>query len=342
MARQALGRCRVVVSTHWGGIPHDVLKYVAGQKVAPRDLDLHVSPRTVDWGMGRLRKLWAIYARDTVKILKESRHHDVSVVATAGVPAYVAGLLWRALRFNGSLLLLDPLFPASRRLDRILALGLRNVSCVICIRQGDIDTLYNRFGYPPQRCRFVLLPTPLASLPEASNEADPPYIYAAGDTYRDWPLLLEALKSTDFACIISTRGVSPDQPGLPSNLSVRPPVPMAEGRKLLQACAVVAIPFQDTQLACGPSIVIDALALGKPVVATDTNGARDYVLPGSTGLLSPSGDSAAMRANLTALMGDRSRRRDMGRAARRFAEEKLSPDAFWASLSAIIVENSRR
>ena len=46
-------------------------------------------------------------------------------------------------------------------------------------------------------------------------------------------------------------------------------------------------------------VIVEAQAMGRPVIATDHGGARETVLPGSTGWLVPPGDAAALAAGIT-------------------------------------------
>lgn len=66
--------------------------------------------------------------------------------------------------------------------------------------------------------------------------------------------------------------------------------------------------------------IVEAAACGTPTVASDSPGLRESVVDGETGLLVPPGDVPALAEALRALLGDSERRREMARAARRFAE----------------------
>jgi glycosyltransferase involved in cell wall biosynthesis len=65
-----------------------------------------------------------------------------------------------------------------------------------------------------------------------------------------------------------------------------------------------------------PNTVVEAMAAGRPVVATRVGGVQDAVLPGETGLLVPPGDDAALATALDSLLRDLGRREAMGRAGR--------------------------
>jgi glycosyltransferase involved in cell wall biosynthesis len=64
---------------------------------------------------------------------------------------------------------------------------------------------------------------------------------------------------------------------------------------------------------------VEAMACGRPVVASATGGLPDAVIHGETGLLVAPGDAGALREALCTLLSDRALCRRMGEAARRHA-----------------------
>lgn len=75
-----------------------------------------------------------------------------------------------------------------------------------------------------------------------------------------------------------------------------------------------------------PVSIIESMAFGKPVVASDVGGNPELVVHGVTGLIVPSGDVDALAAALLDLVGDPARRGAMGVAARRrFDEGAFAP-----------------
>jgi glycosyltransferase involved in cell wall biosynthesis len=70
-----------------------------------------------------------------------------------------------------------------------------------------------------------------------------------------------------------------------------------------------------------PRSVIEAMASGKPVVATRIRGCREEVVEGETGLLFPPGDVPALAAALTHILADPDLAQRMGQAGRVRAEE---------------------
>jgi colanic acid/amylovoran biosynthesis glycosyltransferase len=87
-----------------------------------------------------------------------------------------------------------------------------------------------------------------------------------------------------------------------------------------------------------PNVVVEAAASGLPVVATHHSGIPEAVVDGETGLLVPEGDTAALAERFAALLGSDDRRRDMGAAARRLAEERFDRARLTARLETIYDE----
>jgi glycosyltransferase involved in cell wall biosynthesis len=71
----------------------------------------------------------------------------------------------------------------------------------------------------------------------------------------------------------------------------------------------------------------EAAAMGRPVVAAETRGARAVVEPGVTGLLVPVDDAGALADALTQLLRDREGASRMGAAARQRAAERFTRES---------------
>lgn len=72
-----------------------------------------------------------------------------------------------------------------------------------------------------------------------------------------------------------------------------------------------------------PLAIIEAMASGLPVVATNVGGVVDIVEVGGTGLLHGAGDFTGIADSIVTLMSDESTRIAMGKAARKRVEEKF-------------------
>ena len=72
-----------------------------------------------------------------------------------------------------------------------------------------------------------------------------------------------------------------------------------------------------------PKSVIEAEAIGRPVVTTDSVGCRDTVIDGKNGFIIPIKDAEALASALKKLIDNPNLRQTMGRNAREFAVSKF-------------------
>ena len=72
--------------------------------------------------------------------------------------------------------------------------------------------------------------------------------------------------------------------------------------------------------------ILEYMAAGLPVVATDVGGAREAIAEGETGYTVPSGDDQKMAERIIELLSDPKRAREMGERGRVIAAERFSCD----------------
>lgn len=101
---------------------------------------------------------------------------------------------------------------------------------------------------------------------------------------------------------------------------------------VLAAAHIVVLPSYREGL---PKSLIEACAVGRPIVTTDVPGCRDVVQDGVNGLLVPVKDGPAIAAALKKLIQDPGLRARMGSEGRRIAEEKFSIESVLSKTFAI-------
>jgi glycosyltransferase involved in cell wall biosynthesis len=98
-----------------------------------------------------------------------------------------------------------------------------------------------------------------------------------------------------------------------------------DAREVLAAADVFVLPSLWEGL---PYVLVEAAALGKPIVASDIDGVREVVRSGETGVLVPPRDPGGLAAALILLLRDRDLAGQLGERARRdipsaFALERM-------------------
>jgi glycosyltransferase involved in cell wall biosynthesis len=148
------------------------------------------------------------------------------------------------------------------------------------------------------------------------QEALPPEVLFAGRLSPEKGILelLEAAKGMKLV----VAGDGPLRDSVPGALGF---VPHDELLDLYERAAVVACPSRREGFGV---VCAEAMAHGRPVVASGVGGYLDLVADGVTGLLVPPGDVEALRGAIERLLADPGLRRRLGEAARARARELLS------------------
>ncbi len=103
---------------------------------------------------------------------------------------------------------------------------------------------------------------------------------------------------------------------------------VADIRTLWAAAHIAVLPSRREGL---PKSLLEAAAMGRPLIATDVPGCREIAQEGINALLVPPDDVAALAAALERLAGDVALRRRFGAESRRMVEVELAEDAVGAA-----------
>jgi len=90
-----------------------------------------------------------------------------------------------------------------------------------------------------------------------------------------------------------------------------------------------------------PRTAIEAMAAGKPVIATNVGGTPEAVIDGETGILVPARDSDALSAAIVRLVGDTDLQARLAQAGRKRAEKNYSVDRYVSRLDELYRRFSR-
>jgi glycosyltransferase involved in cell wall biosynthesis len=90
-----------------------------------------------------------------------------------------------------------------------------------------------------------------------------------------------------------------------------------------------------------PLVLLEALAMGLPIVATDVSGNRDIVVDGENGILVPLGDTSGLRQALLSVTGDLGRYLHMSKTSQRLAA-RYSSTAVAAEFERLYARASKR
>lgn len=105
----------------------------------------------------------------------------------------------------------------------------------------------------------------------------------------------------------------------PPNVTVFESLPHKTVMQIRQRSLFSVVP--STCLDASPTVTIEAMALGRPVIGSQIGGITDQIIDGENGFLVPPGDADALRTAMAHLITDPGLRSRMGEAARQRAQE---------------------
>jgi glycosyltransferase involved in cell wall biosynthesis len=209
------------------------------------------------------------------------------------------------------------------------------VDVVFCFSGNQVPLLIETFGLDADRVRVIPYGIDASFYtPDSAPEED--YVLAIGrDRGRDHQTLVEAMRRSDARLRLFAPEDMVDQRTLPPNVELTTArIDHPTYRAILARSKVVAVTTTAPRYPSGQTVLLEAMAMGKPLVVTDSPAIRDYVTPGVEGLLVPAGDAAAVAAAIDELLADGDRRLRMGRAGREAVERRFNQEEMWAQVAA--------
>ena len=311
--------------------------------------------RLADNGLNRLVRRRGGYGGDFYSVLPSLRRLNAadvvfSTVDTVGLPLVLlrrAGLVRRPLVYVS--------IGLPERLAKLRGAGamrryaeaLRRVSSIVAYSEheavllrevvgGDLPVSFVPFGVDVEAFRPA---------PETATDID--VVSIGADPHRDFPLLLRiaarqpALRFLIVGGAVGVRELGP----LPSNVQVEVDIPLTEVRDRLARARAVALPVRANSYSGATTVLLQAMAMGKPVVVSRTPAiASGYGLADGQNcvLVEPSDEPAFERA-LLGVLADDSHAKALGARARHLVETELSwtryVDAISAALAAAVARH---
>jgi glycosyltransferase involved in cell wall biosynthesis len=180
----------------------------------------------------------------------------------------------------------------------------------------------------------TVIPNGVELPPETDTPAEPPHVLYAGRLSEEKGIL-DFVRATEGLPRVIV-GDGPLRERAPGATGFVPPQELGG---YYGSSAVVCVPSHREGYGM---VAREAMAHGRPVVATAVGGLVDAVEDGVTGLLVPPADPDALRGAIERLLADAALRAELGANARRVAGERYSWAAATESLLSLYAEVSRR
>jgi len=199
------------------------------------------------------------------------------------------------------------------------ALGHPALRIAFCHSQSEIE--HYRREFPAAADKFRHLRLTIEPLPVPDAPADPPYLFSAGTSCRDYATLFRAaallppgLPPLRVACKAA------DIQGLAVPRHVRPEHDLWQQpyREVLARSALVIVPLRPLPVSAGQLVFLQAMSSGRPIVATRTPTAVEFLDDDCAWLVPPEDPQALAAAIQDALEHPDRARRKAETARKRF------------------------
>ncbi len=173
---------------------------------------------------------------------------------------------------------------------------------------------------------------------EYPDEMNGPVVVSAGKTNRDHDTLAAAVRDSDLP--VTILGTPPTATGVSRRTQVvaATHVPYRELLRIYQKASLIAIPLIQNPRMSGLTGLLDAMALGRPVIMTRNPLIDIDIEAEGIGLWVEPGDVEGWRTSLLELAADQDRRREMGRRARALAEKRCNIGIFTDQLASVLTD----
>jgi glycosyltransferase involved in cell wall biosynthesis len=280
--------------------------------------------------------------------LRVANRADVvfSTVDTVGIPLL---LLKRAGRLRPPLVYAAIGLPErlarlrTERMRRLYASALRSCAVVLAYSEREADDirrwLEEQGGAP--RVEFVPFGVDVRSfVPDGVAGGD--VVSVGADPHRDFDLLLRvATRMPDVAFrIVTTADHARAIASPPANVALESDLPFDEMRRRLAEARLVALPVRENSYSGATTVLLQAMALEKPIVVTRTSAiATGYgLVDGENVRLVAPGDEDGFERALADVLRDDFHARALGASARATVERELSWERFVDRVGGLLLD----
>lgn len=209
---------------------------------------------------------------------------------------------------------------------------------IITISKKEEERVKVLFPGLKDRIQFIPLGTDTEFYkPDPFIPEDGGVLTVGKDPFRDYRILFGIFKEINIPLTVITRPEHID-PLLPLSENIRtksavPPMELLDEYSHSKIFILSLSTKGGLNEAVGCSTLVEAMAMGKAIIATRTFTMESYITDGENGILVPEGDSGAMKKAILDLWDDEAKRKRLGEAARRFVVKNCDSEIFTASLA---------
>jgi glycosyltransferase involved in cell wall biosynthesis len=228
------------------------------------------------------------------------------------------------------------------RAQRLFLDAYRRLHTIVAYGWGEVEALREWLGGRGPRVEFVPFGVDTRYFaPQPATIVDTDVVSLGADPRRDHPLLVAFARAhPEWSCRLVLSSEAARELGrLPENLNIEVDVDFDEVRDRLGRARVVVLPVMDNSYSGATSVLLQAMAMAKPVVVSRTAAiATGYHLEdGANCRLVPPGDPAALEAAVSAVLSNDEYAASLGFGARETVERSLTWTRYTDAIASLLL-----
>jgi glycosyltransferase involved in cell wall biosynthesis len=230
----------------------------------------------------------------------------------------------------------------ARRVEGAYARALGSASAVVAYSEHEAESLRGWLGDRGVEVSVAFVPFGVDVDAFRPGDASPDLdvVSVGADPHRDFELLLSVARSLPDArfLVVTSADHARALSERPPNVSVEIDLPFDDMRNRLERSRLVALPVRDNSYSGATTVLLQAMALAKPVVLTRTAAiATGYgLVDGRNVRLAAPGDATTFAAAVADLLADGGAAEMLGASARRTVEASLSWQRYVGELESLL------
>lgn len=277
---------------------------------------------------GKLYRRLPVFVSQALEATRRSSAYDVVVTWSERHTVAVAAL-FAVLRVKTPHLAL--MFWISKPSVRLpLRVFRSGVDRVITWSSVQRDAAVKRVGFRADEVKLIRHPVDQEFFCPENKERT--ILFSAGSTQRDFGTLVDAARGLGIpvriaaSLVVALNGFRVTTTDVRQLLAAHEDVRVdalnsSELRDSYADAKVVVVPLLQSDIDAGVNVILEGMAMGRPVISSRTAGQIDVIVDGDTGIFVPTGNVAALRAGICMILSDPQAAEDMGRRARAYVEE---------------------
>ncbi|NCC62836.1 MAG: glycosyltransferase, partial [Verrucomicrobiae bacterium] len=175
---------------------------------------------------------------------------------------------------------------------------------------AEVSITAARLNVSKEKIRYVPMHTNIET--PAMSSTDEGFILSAGRTLRDYAVLLKVAPQLNMPIHIICGANDILIHPLPKNITIHKDIAYDDYLDYLKRCSFMVLPLLPTMRSTGQVVMFEAMAFGKPVIASESPGTVDYIEHDRNGLLIEGSNAIDLAAACNRLIHDIRLRQHLG------------------------------